>query len=84
MLRHQDEEDSKIMELNFVLIDNAKAQLVEQAALETLGKFFSNYQEIKVNFRDHFEHDYTRKFKIIGEGDGLAEVVGGYYQRQAS
>ena len=83
-LRHQTDENIKVMELNFVLIDNSKEDLIKQAALETVGKFFSNYQEIKVNFCEHFEHDYTRKFKIIGEGDGLAEVVGGYYQRQAS
>lgn len=80
MIRHED----KTMELNFVLQNKDKQEQIEKAALDTMGKVFSNFETININFPDHFDHDYTRKFKVIGEGDGLAEVVGGYHQRQAS
>lgn len=80
MIRHEE----KTMELNFVIQDNNKKEQIEKAALDTMNKVFSNFETITVNFPDHFDHDYTRKFKVIGEGDGLAEVVGGYHQRKAS
>ncbi len=85
MLRHdQNPDGQKTMQLNFVLINLNLQEQVKRATLETIGKVFENYDQITVNIVDHFEHDYTRKFKIIGEGDGLAEVVGGYHQRKAS
>ncbi len=84
MLRHYEENEEKHMQLNFVLQNRAKKEKVEKATREALGKVFSNFHHIHINFPKHFEHDYTRKFKIIGEGDGQAEVVGGYYQRKAS
>lgn len=84
MLRHSNEHGRLFMQLNFVLSDPLKSADVQQAAFETTRKFFSHYHSIDIQFMDHFDHDYTRKFKIIGEGDGLAEVVGGYFQRQAS
>lgn len=80
MLRH----DDKKMHLNFVIRHEDKRDDVKQAALDTMGKIFSNFDMIDVGFPVHFDHDYTRKFKIIGEGDGMAEVVGGYHQRKAS
>ncbi len=80
MLRHQE----KSMELNFVIQDKSKQEQIEKAALDTMNHVFSNFDTITINFLDHFDHDYTRKFKVIGEGDGMAEVVGGYHQRKAS
>ena len=47
-----------------------------------MSENFPQFPNITVSFPAHFDHDYTRKFKIIGEGDGLAEVVGGYYKRK--
>ena len=88
MLRHGEEEtDSgkqKYMQLNFVLKNQDKMEKVRQETLAIMSPVFANYDHIDVQFPEYFEHDYTRKFKIIGEGDGLAEVVGGYYQRKAS
>ena len=86
MLRHEtnEETDEKYMQLNFVISKSSKKEKIKHAALETLTGLFSNYTHIEVNFPEYFEHDYTRKFKIIGEGDGMAEVVGGYYQRKVS
>ncbi len=84
MLRHDDNEHGKVMQLNFVLKKPGKEEKIKAEVMQTVGKTFSNYDHIDVNFPEFFEHDYTRKFKIIGEGDGLAEVVGGYYQRKAS
>lgn len=80
MLRHED----KTMQLNFVLQDHDKKEQITTATKDTMNKVFSNFEKIEVNFLNHFDHDYTRKFKVIGEGDGLAEVVGGYHQRLAS
>lgn len=80
MLRHE----GPHMQLHFVLKTPDKQDLVEQAALDTMRAVFPNYETVEILFRDHFDHDYTRKFKIVGEGDGLSEVVGGYYQRKAS
>lgn len=84
MLRHSDENGKKHMQLNFVTHNKDKNAEIETATKETMGKIFANYDQIDVQFPEYFEHDYTRKFKIIGEGDGMAEVVGGYYQRKAS
>ncbi len=84
MLRHGEENGESYMQLNFVLKDDSKKEKIEQATKEALGNAFSNYDHLEVAFPKHFAHDYTRKFKIIGEGDGLSEVVGGYYQRKAS
>lgn len=81
MLRH----DQGSMQLNFVLQDTTKQKQIEKAALDTIHAIFPNYTKIQVRFCDYFDHDYTRKFKIIGQGDGLSEVVGGYFpQKQAS
>jgi len=80
MLRH----DRKHLEINFVLKDMERASSIEEAMLDTMGKVFSHIPSISVQFHDHFDHDYTRKFKIVAEGDGLSEVVGGYYHRKAS
>lgn len=77
MLRH----DKNFMQINCVLLDQEKQEPIAHAILETMKKAFSNYERIEVNFPPHFEHDYTRKFKIIGEGDGLTEVVGGYHRK---
>ena len=84
MVRHGEEKARNYLELNFVLNGTGKEDKIEQASREALKDIFANFDEIMINFPDHFEHDYTRKFKIIGEGDGMAEVVGGYYQRKAS
>ena len=84
MLRHGEDDGRKYMHLNFVLEKTGKEEKIREASLASLNAVFSNYDEITVDFPEHFEHDYTRKFKIIGEGDGMAEVVGGYYQRKAS
>ena len=84
MLRHSEEDGRKYMQLNFVLASPDKQDDIRKAALDAITQIFSNYDSIDVNFCTNFAHDYTRKFKIIGEGDGLAEVVGGYYQRKAS
>ncbi|MCB1783435.1 MAG: hypothetical protein KDI13_05515 [Alphaproteobacteria bacterium] len=78
MLRH----DKNALQLNFVLQNPEQEKNVEQAARDTMQAIFPNYSKVEIIFRDHFDHDYTRKFKIIGEGDGLAEVVGGYYQQK--
>ncbi|MDH5722079.1 MAG: hypothetical protein OEY94_01995 [Alphaproteobacteria bacterium] len=82
-LRHDGE---KVMQLNFVLHPDKqdKKKTVKQAAQNALSSAFLNFETIEITFKKHFDHDYTRKFKIIGEGDGLSEVVGGYYQRKAS
>jgi len=84
MVRHGIDNDKSYLQLNFVLDKSGKEDKIKEASLESLKEIFSNFDQIKINFPDHFEHDYTRKFKIIGEGDGLNEVVGGYYQRKAS
>ncbi|MGH1455157.1 MAG: hypothetical protein ACRBDI_00075 [Alphaproteobacteria bacterium] len=84
MLRHGEENGSKYMQLNFVILKRDKIDKIKKEIKKTIGKIFSNYDNIEINFPEYFEHDYTRKFKIIGEGDGQAEVVGGYYQRKAS
>lgn len=83
-LRHSGEEEGGTMIASFVLQDENKKEMVEKAARENLENVFTNFSVIDIQFPNHFDHDYTRKFKIIGEGDGLAEVVGGYYQRKAS
>lgn len=83
MLRIQTSGRKNILQINFVLSDHTKAEYVETASLEVLQRYFANFDGIEALFLPYFEHDYTRKFKIIGEGDGLAEVVGGYYQHQA-
>lgn len=83
MLRLHTLRYKNILQINFVLNDPAKADYVESAAFEALHRYFENFDMIEVRFLPYFEHDYTRKFKIIGEGDGLAEVVGGYHQQQA-
>lgn len=80
MLRHED----RTMQLNFVVKNKNTEKKIEKAALDTMNKVFSNFEKIEINFLNYFDHNYTRKFKIIGEGDGLAEVVGGYHQRKAS
>ena len=82
-LRHEGED---IMQLNFVLHPDKqdKEKTVEKATQEALSSAFINFKTIEIKFKNHFDHDYTRKFKIIGEGDGLSEVVGGYYQRKVS
>lgn len=80
MIRHEE----KTMALNFVLTDQTKKEHIEKAALDTMNHVFSNFDKITIGFPEHFDHSYTRKFKVIGEGDGLAEVVGGYHQRKAS
>lgn len=82
MLRHGYEDEKRYMQLNFVLDKLGKEDKIKQAALESLKEVFANFDHINVAFPHHFEHDYTRKFKIIGEGDGMAEVVGGYYQHE--
>ncbi|MGH1404495.1 MAG: hypothetical protein ACRBDL_09645 [Alphaproteobacteria bacterium] len=85
MLRHdQNDDDRRHMQLNFVLKTAGKEEKIEQEIRRIVEPVFENYDHIDIQFPTHFEHDYTRKFKIIGEGDGQAEVVGGYYQRKAS
>tara|TARA_R110001592_G_scaffold16881_18_gene71791 strand:+ start:9355 stop:10758 length:1404 start_codon:yes stop_codon:yes gene_type:complete len=84
MLRHGQDDQGTYLQLNFVLEKSEKEDKIKEATLESLGGIFSNFDRIDVQFPDHFQHDYTRKFKIIGEGDGQNEVVGGYYQRKAS
>lgn len=84
MVRHVHNEHESVMQANFVMRDDEKRNEVHNMAYNILSRTFANYGHIDVRFHNHFEHDYTRKFKIIGEGDGLAEVVGGYYQRKAS
>ncbi len=86
MIRHGIEKDDNksYLQLNFVLEKAGKEEKIKEAALESLKEVFANFDKIEVNFHDHFDHDYTRKFKIIGRDDGLNEVVGGYYQRKAS
>lgn len=83
-LRHGKDNGLKYMHLNFVLADPEKKEQIYQAAMGTMRTTFANYDRIEVHFPHSFNHDYTRKFKIIGEGDGLAEVVGGYYQHKAA
>lgn len=82
ILRHEGNAAS----LNFVLQDDNEKHraYIESMATKVVGETFPQFENITVNFMNHFNHDYTRKFKIIGEGDGLAEVVGGYYKRKAS
>ncbi len=72
-------------QLNFVLKNENEAHKlhIEQAARHIIQSTFPQFTDITVAFPAHFNHDYTRKFKIIGEGDGLSEVVGGYHQRKA-
>ncbi len=85
MLRHDEDEDEQLhMQLNFVLKNEGKEKRIEEEVRRIVSPVFENYHNIDIRFPAHFEHDYTRKFKIIGEGDGQAEVVGGYYQRKAS
>jgi phenylacetate-coenzyme A ligase PaaK-like adenylate-forming protein len=81
MLRH----DAQTLQINFVLRDeNVPLQRkIEKACVPLLSRTFPQFHKIEIHFPDHFAHDYTRKFKIIGEGDGLAEVVGGYFKKQA-
>lgn len=82
MMRHEGNSAS----LNFVLKnDNDKfKKYIENESIKIVAQTFPQFENLSVNFMPHFNHDYTRKFKIIGEGDGLAEVVGGYYKRKAS
>lgn len=84
MLRHQTMRNKDYLQMNYVVNAPEKAADIEQATLETLARYFTNFHAIDIRFMPYFEHDYTRKFKIIGEGDGLAEVVGGYHQRTAA
>lgn len=80
MLRHGVNKARNYINLNFVVKDTSQKEKIVAAVMDTMQKVFSNYDDITINFPTHFTHDYTRKFKIIGEGDGLAEVVGGYHQ----
>ena len=82
MLRIHTLENQSVLQANFVLRDAQKAPYIENTMLEALSRYFSNFDTFEIRFLPHFEHDYTRKFKIIGEGDALAEVVGGYFQQQ--
>lgn len=81
MMRHEGD----TAQLNFVLKsqNDAHKTKIENEAISIVSKTFPQFKNISVNFPAHFDHDYTRKFKIIGEGDGLAEVVGGYYKKKA-
>lgn len=81
MMRHE----GGTAQLNFVLKsdDAAHKAKIESEAISIVGKTFPQFKNITVTFPAHFDHDYTRKFKIIGEGDGLAEVVGGFYKKKA-
>lgn len=84
MARHDLNTEDSYLQANLVLSDDTHKDKIEKETQDMLEATFSNYQHLSVNFPAFFEHDYTRKFKIIGEGNGLAEVVGGYYQRKAS
>lgn len=80
MLRHgTTENNEKYITFNYVTQKDDKRDKITSATLDTMKNVFANYDHIAVEFPDFFEHDYTRKFKIIGEGDGLAEIVGGYF-----
>lgn len=81
MMRHEGE----TAQLNFVLKsdDPAHKSKIEEQALNIMRETFPQFINVSVTYPAHFNHDYTRKFKIIGEGDGLAEVVGGYYKKKA-
>ncbi len=82
MMRHE----GVRADLNFVLKEQNEAHqtYIIHESRKIIAETFPQFSDISVNFPDHFNHDYTRKFKIIGEGDGLSEVVGGYYKRKAS
>ncbi|MFN3700377.1 MAG: hypothetical protein ACK4VI_02510 [Alphaproteobacteria bacterium] len=58
--------------------------IIERESRDMMLKTFPQFKTVQVKFPAHFDHDYTRKFKIISEGDGLAEVVGGYYIHAAT
>lgn len=74
--------------LAFVLkreLNNTNTQtIIEREALHMMRLNFPAFKSVAVTFPDHFDHNYTRKFKIIADGDGLSEVVGGYYKKTAS
>lgn len=81
MMRH---EDGKA-QIGFVLKDqnDAHEDFIREQFRKVMSDTFPQFTDITVSFPAHFDHDYTRKFKIIGEGDGLAEVVGGYFRKKA-
>jgi len=81
MMRHE----SDRAQLSFVLKEpNEPHEAMIGARIgQIISETFPQFSNITINFPTSFDHDYTRKFKIIGEGDGLAEVVGGYYKRKA-
>lgn len=81
MIRTQNLKARNIFQFNIVTSDPFKHTYIERAVLEGLGDHFSSFDKIEIRFLPFFTHDYTRKFKIISEGDGLSEVVGGYYQK---
>ena len=81
MMRHE----SDRTQISFVLKtpNEAHEALIGARTGQIISDTFPQFSDITINFPTHFDHDYTRKFKIIGEGDGLTEVVGGYYKREA-
>lgn len=81
MIRYED--DSVHLHCILREKDHSKSNEVMVFLLKELENALGSDYRYKVHLPDHFDHDYTRKFKIIGEGDGLSEVVGGYY-KQAS
>jgi phenylacetate-coenzyme A ligase PaaK-like adenylate-forming protein len=57
--------------------------LIEREAMHMMRLNFPQFTNVNVTFPDHFDHDYTRKFKIIADENSAAEVVGGYYKQAA-
>lgn len=81
MMRHESDK----AQISFVLKEPNEAHeaFINAHTGQMIAETFPQFSDITISFPAHFDHDYTRKFKIIGEGDGLAEVVGGYYKRKA-
>lgn len=78
--------DGTTAKLSYVIKDNSTniQTIIERETMQMMRLKFPQFHSIRVDFPKHFEHDYTRKFKIIAEGDGLSEVVGGYYKKKVS
>ena len=81
MMRYQ----GNSAQMNFVLKERngSHEEYINAQTRQIMAETFPHFTDVTISFPAHFDHDYTRKFKIIGQGDGLAEVVGGYYKRKA-
>ena len=70
-LRHNTIDRLKVLQLNFVLSNPEKMRKVQEVALDTCHKVFSNYDQIDIAFLNSLELSSNKNFKIIDRDEKL-------------